>query len=119
MQAIPVIDLFAGPGGIAEGFASIRDRSGNPCFDIRLSIEKEESAHRTLELRAFVRSFETPPREYYDCLKGKIDRHTLFFNDKFKSNRELAQKEAWHLELTESTHDIVRKRVREALRGAD
>lgn len=119
MPAIPVIDLFAGPGGLAEGFASIRDRSGNPCFDIRLSIEKEESAHRTLELRAFVRSFETPPREYYDYLKGKIDRHSLFFNEKFKSNRELAQREAWHLELSESTHDIVRKRVREALRGAD
>ncbi len=120
MRHIPVIDLFAGPGGLAEGFASIRDRAGNSCFDIRLSIEKEASAHRTLELRAFVRSFGgKPPREYYDYLKGKIDRNSLFLNNKFNYNREHAQNEAWHLELSETTHDIVRKRVRQALRGAD
>lgn len=120
MRQIPVIDLFAGPGGLAEGFASIRDRSGNPGFDIRLSIEKEASAHCTLELRAFLRSFGGyPPREYYDYLKGKIDRQTLFSNDKFKANRLIAQNEAWRLEMSETTRGIVRKRVHNALRGAD
>ncbi len=120
MSSIPVIDLFAGPGGLAEGFASLRDRKGNPCFDIRLSIEKEASAHCTLELRAFVRSFGgKPPREYYDYLRGKIDRTSLFLKDNFSHHRRHAQAEAWHLELSEATHDIVRKRVREALGGAD
>lgn len=120
MPSIPVIDLFAGPGGLAEGFASLRDRGGKPCFDIRLSIEKEASAHRTLELRAFARSFgDKLPREYYDYLRGKVDRNLLFSNKKFSSNRARAQNEACHLELSESTNDIVRKRVREALRGAD
>ncbi len=118
--SIPVIDLFAGPGGLAEGFASLRDRNGNPCFDIRLSIEKEASAHRTLELRAFARSFGGKlPKEYYDYLKGKIDRNSLFLNEKFKAHREHAQNEAWHLELSEDTHEIVRNRVRKALGNAD
>lgn len=120
MHQIPVIDLFAGPGGLAEGFAAIRNRAGNPSFDVRLSIEKEASAHCTLELRAFFRSFNGhPPREYYEYLKGKIDRQSLFLNEKFKLNRQLAQNEAWHHELSETTHDIVRKRVRQALHGAD
>ena len=39
--AIPVIDLFAGPGGLGEGFSSARDANGDRCFRIALSIEKD------------------------------------------------------------------------------
>lgn len=47
-----VIDLFAGPGGLGEGFASTDN--GN-VFNIVVSAEMESSAHRTLTLRAFFR----------------------------------------------------------------
>lgn len=50
-----VIDLFAGPGGLGEGFASL-DLGGNFPFQIGISVEKEASAHRTLKLRAFLRA---------------------------------------------------------------
>ncbi len=50
---IPVIDLFAGPGGLGEGFSSLRDTSGNPIFQTIISIEKDELAHKTLRLRSF------------------------------------------------------------------
>ena len=40
MNQIPVIDLFAGPGGLAEGFSSLKD-NGERIFNIKLSIEKE------------------------------------------------------------------------------
>lgn len=51
---IPVIDLFAGPGGLGEGFSSYKERGRNP-FSINLSIEKDYSAYRTLRLRSFFR----------------------------------------------------------------
>lgn len=49
-----VVDLFAGPGGLGEGFASLEDGGQHP-FHIGISVEKEASAHRTLRLRAFLR----------------------------------------------------------------
>jgi len=69
---IPVIDLFAGPGGLGEGFMSIMDKSKS-VFDIKLSIEKDEHAHKTLTWRSFYRQFtkdgKTVPKDYYDALK--------------------------------------------------
>jgi DNA (cytosine-5)-methyltransferase 1 len=60
-----VVDLFAGPGGLAEGFAAVR-AGGRPLFQIRLSVEKEDSAFATLRLRSFTRQFsDGPPPEYY------------------------------------------------------
>lgn len=49
---IPIVDLFAGPGGLGEGFSSIKD--GNT-FKILVSAEMEASAHKTLKLRSFYR----------------------------------------------------------------
>lgn len=66
---IPIIDLFAGPGGLGEGFSSLIDENGEPAFEIKLSIEKDEWAHKTLTWRAFYRQFKNaglnPPEEYY------------------------------------------------------
>jgi len=45
-----VVDLFAGPGGLGEGFAS---NDGE--FDIVVSAEKDPVARQTLRLRAFYR----------------------------------------------------------------
>ena len=49
-----VIDLFAGPGGLGEGFASL-DQDGHKPFKVELSVESEPAASRTLKLRAFLR----------------------------------------------------------------
>lgn len=49
-----IVDLFAGPGGLGEGFASLEAGGQHP-FHIEISVEKEASAHRTLRLRAFLR----------------------------------------------------------------
>lgn len=51
-RPVPVIDLFAGPGGLGEGFSSLRKGKS---FKIIVSAEKDPVAHQTLRLRAFYR----------------------------------------------------------------
>jgi DNA (cytosine-5)-methyltransferase 1 len=96
---IPVIDLFAGPGGLGEGFSSLTNDAGERMFKIKLSIEMDELAHRTLELRAFFREFPVgeAPKDYYDYLARKISREELFIRHPRQAER--AWQEAWHAEL--------------------
>lgn len=54
---IPVIDLFAGPGGLGEGFAKSRSAQ----FNIVVSIEKDPMAAETLRLRAAHRALQRNP----------------------------------------------------------
>ena len=69
LKNIPVIDLFAGAGGLGEGFSSFF-YNRRKIFNIKISIEKEKYAHETLELRSFYRKFKDgeAPKEYYDVL---------------------------------------------------
>ncbi len=103
-MSIPIIDLFAGPGGLGEGFSSLLDKNKQHCFEILLSVEKDKFAHKTLTLRAFCRQFKTGemPLEYYSYLKGDITREELFEKHKTKANKAL--KEAQLLEL--GKHDV-------------
>ena len=76
-RSFKTVDLFAGPGGLAEGFSSLRNADGGRVFDIALSVEKEPSAFSTLRLRAFTRQFEQLPESYYRYVAGEIDRDAL------------------------------------------
>ena len=72
-RIVPVVDLFSGPGGLAEGFAAFRGPDDRRRFRVALSIENDRDAHRTLQLRAFLRRFATDfPPEYYDFLNGSL-----------------------------------------------
>jgi DNA (cytosine-5)-methyltransferase 1 len=70
-----VVDLFAGPGGLGEGFASLVDEGHKP-FAIGISVEKEASAHRTLTLRSFLREYQTRhgalPEQFVDFHAGRL-----------------------------------------------
>ena len=78
---IPIIDLFAGPGGLGEGFSSELSDNTRP-FRIALSVEKDAHAHKTLSLRAFYRYFlhedDPIPDDYYRHLAGEIELEDLF-----------------------------------------
>lgn len=71
-----IVDLFAGPGGLGEGFTSLKVHDHSP-FQIGISVEKEVSAHRTLTLRAFLRHFKERhdrlPKQFIDFHAGLID----------------------------------------------
>ena len=59
-QTIPLVDIFAGPGGLSEGFSSYTPNNNTEedyPFRSIISAEKEESAFFTLRLRAFLRWF--------------------------------------------------------------
>ncbi|MBU1341773.1 MAG: DNA cytosine methyltransferase [Proteobacteria bacterium] len=106
---IPIIDIFAGPGGLGEGFSSLRCQNELPVFGIALSIEKDTYAHSTLELRSFFRKFPCgkAPEEYYEYIRKKslINspgehrklRSRLF--EKYPDEAQQAHQEAWHMEL--------------------
>ncbi|GAO55233.1 DNA cytosine methyltransferase [Novosphingobium sp. MD-1] len=91
------VDIFAGPGGLAEGFSSLRDAGGERIFDIALSVEKEPSAFATLRLRAFTRQFSELPISYYDYISGRISRERLM--DLHPAEWEAAVRETTMLEL--------------------
>ena len=70
-RVVPIVDLFSGPGGLAEGFSAYRSPGGRRRYRVALSIEKDLHAYRTLRLRAFLRKFpKSFPPEYYDFLNG-------------------------------------------------
>lgn len=99
-----VVDLFAGPGGLAEGFSAVSDSAGNRPFKVVLSVEKEKAAHSTLLLRTFLRQFNSKfPDQYYAFLKNETpepDWATLY-PDEWKRANEDAQL----LELGQSDAD--------------
>lgn len=73
-EHIPVVDLFAGPGGLGEGFSSV---DGDP-FRIIVSAEMNSSARATLRLRAFYRLLKRRGDDaldsYYRFCNGESDQ---------------------------------------------
>jgi DNA (cytosine-5)-methyltransferase 1 len=119
---IHVIDLFAGPGGLGEGFSRLESgRDRRRPFRIALSIEKDKGAHRTLWLRCFFRQFATcgrsVPDAYYSFLRGEHSLSELF--NRFPVEARRAHCEAWRAELGVVPANEVDKRIRKALRNAN
>lgn len=112
---IPIIDLFAGPGGLGEGFVSLGQADGQPRFKIRLSIEKDPDARETLKLRAFFRQFpyRSAPEKYYDVLRQKTTREILYAE--FAEAAAAADKEAMLATLGETPWSEVSSRLEAAL----
>lgn len=71
LKPVQIVDLFSGPGGLGEGFASCKRNDGSRAYEIAISIEKDRAAHKTLMLRAFLRQFDEFPPEYYSWIAGK------------------------------------------------
>ena len=120
-MSTPIIDLFAGPGGLGEGFASLRGHKQQPFFEIGLSIEKTEVAHRTLMLRAAFRRLRGTKdvRHYYSYIRGEIDEATFRCIPAVASAFEHAVREARCLELGKSDEASIDAEIRAALNGQE
>ncbi len=108
---VPIVDLFAGPGGLSEGFSAL---DGN-LFRMAISIETEETAYETLRLRTFFRQFDKGcvPPEYYDYVRGHLSLADLTVA--YPEEWEQAERATWKTELGAEDHSSVRVRVDEAL----
>lgn len=126
---IGIIDVFAGPGGLGEGFSSFESTPGVRPFRIGVSAEMEKSAHATLRLRAFFRLLEqdthTLPKPYLDYLEQVAKGVVIPPADHFGSGRlgklwQQADAEALNLTLGNPRHnDQLYERIAAAKRKYD
>lgn len=122
---IPVVDLFAGPGGLGEGFSRVGGpKAFNKVFKTVISIEKDPVAVETLRLRALYRTF-AKNSEKCDIPDGYLDQLTAVTNKQRKeaANKLRALKKTWkhieeevplNLELgkkREETIELIKKRL--------
>lgn len=116
---VPVIDLFAGPGGLGEGFSTFKRPDGRPAFELSISIEKEASAFRTLLLRSVQRRLRSTPayQHYLDYVTGHLTP------DEFRAERSVAAAfaeaglEAKQYELGRTSEGTIDTELRRALSG--
>lgn len=113
----PVIDLFAGPGGLGEGFASYRGYDGQPAFESVVSIEQDENSFETLHLRHFLRACpgDEFPDEYYDYLNGSITLSEL--HSLYPEAKRSADTSAFQVSLGPENHDHVRSLIESKISG--
>lgn len=112
----PVIDLFAGPGGLGEGFSALEhDRV---VFDVVLSVEKDPAAHQTLLLRSFFRQLVDDEQRqlYYQYLRGELTGSKLFAACPAEAKE--ANQRCLHLELGPHTTKGVYAHMRRLVSAA-
>jgi DNA (cytosine-5)-methyltransferase 1 len=114
---IPVVDLFAGPGGLGEGFSRVED---GKAFRTIISIEKDPHAIETLRLRAFyrvwMRHHRKVPQAYLDLLvSDSLDAKQAALAELAKLPEwKEAHEEACHLELGKDNlliHSLIKERL--------
>ena len=107
-MSIPVIDVFAGPGGLNEGFSSIEDDSGRAVFEVAASFEMDALACETLKLRATFRrvrraNFGVTSSSYVQFLRGNLTKEQFYGAPEVREHAEAAAHEVHQVELGEPT----------------
>lgn len=120
-MSISVVDIFAGPGGLGEGFSgySPRRASKQRPFRIAISAEMEPNAAKTLKLRAFFRQFPPghAPASYYDYVAG---RRAEPWTSRTEAQWNAACEEARQLKLGEPDDDAqLHSRIRQIIKSDD
>ena len=123
-MTVPVIDLFAGPGGWGEGFSRARAAA----FQIAISIEKDGMAFETLQLRAAHRALAASPQvtrsswARWDSIIAESPWNVAFemlrssADPLIEAACEVARREAMHLELGPDSRDVASEGIRARLK---
>jgi DNA (cytosine-5)-methyltransferase 1 len=114
-----IVDIFAGPGGLGEGFLSSRGSRCSPRFESALSVERDESSHATLTLRHFLRAFPRGefPEDYYSYLAGTITLADLY--NRHPEQCRLATASARRITLGPAAHREVKSLLKSRLKGRE
>lgn len=72
-MSIKVVDIFAGAGGLGEGFSAFKNEQDERAFEVVLSAEMDAHAAKTLRTRAFFHQFPLgeAPDSYYAYVRGE------------------------------------------------
>jgi DNA (cytosine-5)-methyltransferase 1 len=115
-KTIPIIDIFAGPGGLSEGFNSAVAPDFGVKFSSVLSIEKDPIACETLRLRSFFHQFSPRPvpEAYYKVVRGEVPDSSLHqFPEWGRASRQV-----WNAELGKVSISELHTKIKEGLNGA-
>ena len=99
-MSIKVVDIFAGAGGLGEGFSAFRNDQGEQPFKVVLSAEMDAHAAKTLRTRAFFHQFPLgqAPDSYYAYVRGEAAQP---WTEETRQQWEAACSEAHQLTLGE------------------
>ncbi len=116
---IPVVDVFAGPGGLNEGFSSVHDHDGRRFFRTVASIEMEKSAVQTLRFRSAVRSLRDGGTITNEALRrfhsGELSTTSLHADSEFQAAYKDATGEVHEFVLSEESRAASDAIIRKAL----
>lgn len=112
MPAIPVVDIFAGAGGLGEGFTAFGQERSSSAFELMASAEMDVHAAQTLRTRAFFRQFRPAevPESYYHYAAGQTPQP---WTQATQAQWHAACHEVMQLRLGDPEHDeMLRGRIR-------
>lgn len=123
-MSIPVIDLFAGPGGLGEGFSRFKGVH----FEVGVSIEKDGMAFETLQLRAAHRALGRSGLatkavwQRWDAILASEPWNIVF--EKLRGSGdpaiaaacEVARKEAWNIELGPTNREVISSGIKQRMK---
>lgn len=120
-QYIPIIDVFAGLGGLGEGFSALLNPSRSRGFRLALSIEKDEVACRTLRLRAIRRYLHNAGGldHYHALLRGEMVRAAFDELPMIRKAAAEAGSEVMNAELGKCPSALIDARIQTALGGGN
>ncbi len=120
-MTIPVIDIFAGPGGLNEGFSSFLNRQGSNGFSVIASFEMDKAACRTLRLRSTFRRLRQTGEEraYYRMVENPSKGYNLDGSRALEAAWAAAESEVHQIELGKETRSRSDDLISEALSRAN
>lgn len=120
-MTVRVVDVFAGPGGLNEGFASFTDEKGHRPYSVVKSIEMDPVACKTLKLRTALRDVmdgdDRLPTEYVAAIKHRGALLTLQQSETFSAALKRADAHVSEFTLDAATRSDSDKEIRDAIAG--
>ncbi len=121
-MAIPVVDLFAGPGGLNEGFSSFRAAGREPRFQTMASFEMDRSACDTLVVRGAYRRMLADGRglkAYYRLLSGEATLQQVQGDPHFDAALTASRAEVHCLELGPESRQLSNRLIGRAMKASN